>query len=195
MITALHGFLGLPSDWSFLGDVRAVNLWREEIPREGDVLLGYSMGGRLALRALLDGARYRKAVIVSAGIDRTEPSPWAERFANEPWDELMAAWHAQPIFGGHRVARREEDFDRSALVRALNDWSAAVLPAPELERIEIPVLWIAGERDLKYVEIAQRAASRTKHAELWIAPGAGHRVPWERPEAFAARLREFAAAQ
>ncbi|HEV7923107.1 MAG TPA: alpha/beta fold hydrolase [Thermoanaerobaculia bacterium] len=195
MITALHGFLGLPSDWDFLGEVRAVNLWEEEIPREGDVLLGYSMGGRLALRALLDGARYRKAVIVSAGIDRTEPSPWAERFKTEPWDELMRAWHAQPLFGGHHLERREEDFDRKALVRALREWSAAVLPPPELERIDIPVLWIAGARDRKYVEIAQRAARRTKHGQLWIAENAGHRVPWEQPEAFAARLREFAAPQ
>ncbi|HKO59151.1 MAG TPA: alpha/beta fold hydrolase [Thermoanaerobaculia bacterium] len=195
MITALHGFLGLPSDWDFLGEVQAVNLWCEEIPREGDVLMGYSMGGRLALRALLDGARYRKAVIVSAGIDRAEPSAWAERFEREPWPQLMKAWNAQQLFGGHQVERREEDFDRAALVRALREWSPAVLPAPELERIEIPVLWIAGERDLKYVEIARRAVQRMKNAELWIAENAGHRVPWEQPDAFAARLREFAGAQ
>jgi 2-succinyl-6-hydroxy-2,4-cyclohexadiene-1-carboxylate synthase len=195
MITALHGFLGLPSDWRFLGDVRAVDLWREQIPREGDVLLGYSMGGRLALRALLDGARYRKAVIVSAGIDQTQSAPWADRFETEPWPQLMEAWHAQPVFGGHHVERREEDFDRAALARALRDWSAAVLPAPELERIDIPVLWIAGERDLKYVEIARRAVKRLPNAALWIVEDAGHRVPWEQPEAFAARLREFAAAQ
>ncbi|MBV9495264.1 MAG: alpha/beta fold hydrolase [Acidobacteria bacterium] len=196
MITALHGFLGLPSDWNFLGaGVRAINLWNEEIPSEGDVLLGYSMGGRLALQALMRGARYRKAVIVSAGIDRGEPSPWVARFENEPWPELMKAWHAQPLFGGHEMERREEDFDRAVLVHALRDWSAAVLPPPELERIAIPVLWVAGARDAKYVEIAQRAAKRTPHGELWIVEDAGHRVPWERPERFAARLREFAAAQ
>jgi pimeloyl-ACP methyl ester carboxylesterase len=32
-------------------------------------------------------------------------------------------------------------------------------------------------------------------AELWVCPNAGHRVPWEQPQAFAARLREFVGAR
>jgi pimeloyl-ACP methyl ester carboxylesterase len=26
---------------------------------------------------------------------------------------------------------------------------------------------------------------------LWVVPGAGHRVPWDAPEAFAAKVGEF----
>jgi 2-succinyl-6-hydroxy-2,4-cyclohexadiene-1-carboxylate synthase len=204
VITALHGFLGLPSDWDFLRmDVIAPDL--RDIPREGDTLLGYSLGGRLALHALLDGARYRNAVIVSAGLgveeDRdarlAQDEHWAERFEHGEWYTLMRDWNAQPIFGGHAMPRHESDFDRRELARQLREWSPALLPpvAARLHEIEIPVLWIAGSRDAKYVAEARRAVELLPNAELWIAEGAAHRVPWEQPEAFAARLREFIASR
>jgi len=205
MITALHGFLGLPSDWDFLRraglDVATPDL--REIPQEGDTLLGYSLGGRLALHALLGGARYRNAVIVSAGLgveeDREarlgQDEHWAERFEHGEWYAVMRDWNAQPIFGGHAMPRHEDAFDRRELVRQLREWSPAALPpvAARLHEIDIPVLWIAGSRDAKYVVEARRASELLPRAELWIAEGAAHRVPWEQPEAFAARLRDFVA--
>ncbi len=188
MIRTLSGFLGLPSDWDFLP-------WPHS-PTEGDVLLGYSMGGRLALR-LLESQRFRCAIIVSAGLNapdderRRRDEEWARRFESDDWPSLMRDWNAQPVFGGHALARREEDYDRAELARQLREWSPAVLPPPRLEAIETPVLWIAGERDANYVEIARRAVARLPNAEMWICPDSGHRVPWEQPQAFIARLRGF----
>ena len=183
-LTILPGFLGLASDFDFLPHT------------DRDVLFGYSMGGRLALD-LLQRRRFEKAIVVSAGLNEPDPErrardeEWARRFESEDWSSLMRAWSAQPVFGGHVVARREEDFDRAELARQLREHSPAVLPPPRLESIETPVLWIAGERDAKYVEIAHRAVARLPHAELWICPNAGHRVPWEQPEALVARIRDF----
>ena len=180
----IPGFLGLPSDFDFLPDV------------PGRVLLGYSMGGRLALDRL-QRERYDQAVIISAGLNAPDPArkqrdeEWARRFESEEWASLMRAWNAQEVFGGHVVERREEDFDRAELARQLREYSPAVLPPPKLESIETPILWVAGERDAKYVEIAKAAVRRLPHAELWICPDAGHRVPWEQPEALVARLRSF----
>lgn len=183
-LTVLPGFLGLASDFDFLPPVR------------DEVLLGYSMGGRLALD-LLQRRRYDKAIIISAGLNepdaerRRRDEKWARRFESEEWSSLMRAWNAQEVFGGHVVERREEDFDRAELARQLREYSPAVIPPPRLEPIETPVLWVAGERDAKYAEIARRAVARLPHAELWICPDAGHRVPWEQPEALVARIREF----
>jgi 2-succinyl-6-hydroxy-2,4-cyclohexadiene-1-carboxylate synthase len=183
-LTILPGFLGLPSDFDFLP------------PVDGDVLLGYSMGGRRALD-LLQRRRFDKAIIISAGLNAPDPQrrardeEWARRFEHEDWPALMRAWNAQPVFGGHEVARHEEDFDRAELARALREWSPSVLPPPRLEEIATPILWVAGARDAKYVEVGQRAVSRLPHAELWICPDAGHRVPWEQPEALIRRLRDF----
>jgi 2-succinyl-6-hydroxy-2,4-cyclohexadiene-1-carboxylate synthase len=188
VIRTLCGFLGLPSDWDFLPFAHS--------PSEGDVLIGYSMGGRLALR-LLEQQRFRAAVIVSAGLNapdderRKRDEEWARRFESEEWSTLMRDWNAQPVFGGHVLERREEDYDRRELARQLREWSPAMLPPPRLESIETPVLWIAGECDLKYVEIGKQAVARLPDAELWICAGAGHRVPWEQREAFVTRLRAF----
>jgi 2-succinyl-6-hydroxy-2,4-cyclohexadiene-1-carboxylate synthase len=188
VIRTLSGFLGLPSDWDFLP-------WPHS-PDRGDVLLGYSMGGRLALQ-LLERQRFAKAIVVSAGLNAPDSKrvlrdeAWARRFESDDWSSLMRDWNAQTVFGGHALERREEDYDRRELARQLREWSPAVLSPPQLEAIETPILWIAGERDAKYVDVAKNAVSRLPHAELWICPDAGHRVPWEQPDAFVARLRLF----
>jgi 2-succinyl-6-hydroxy-2,4-cyclohexadiene-1-carboxylate synthase len=199
VIWTLSGFLGLPSDWDFLPwpwtDISsAARAGRP--PSSDDILLGYSMGGRLALR-MLETTPMQKAIIVSAGLNapdeerRQRDEEWARRFEREEWSSLMRDWNAQPVFGGHVLDRREEDYDRAELARQLREYSPAVLPPPMLEPIETPILWIAGERDAKYVDIAKRAVARLPHGELWICPSAGHRVPWEQPEAFVARIDAF----
>jgi 2-succinyl-6-hydroxy-2,4-cyclohexadiene-1-carboxylate synthase len=201
-LTALHGFLGLPSDWDFLRDefdVEAIDVLRDPVPREGDVLLGYSLGGRLALQALLGGANYRRAIVVSTRVSDAEPGrrerdeTWARRFEAEEWEAVLRDWNAQALFGGHAMPRDERDFDRAALARALRELSPAVLPpvSARLGEIDIPVLWIAGERDAKYVSEARRAVELLPSAELAIVPGAAHRVPSEQPAAFRVLVREF----
>ena len=189
MIRTLSGFLGLPTDWDFLPWPHA--------PYDGsadEVLIGYSMGGRLALA---EANRFQKVVIVSAGLNapdeerRARDEVWARRFESEEWSSLMAAWNAQLVFGGHSIERHEGDYDRAELARQLREQSPAVLPPPDLESITTPVLWIAGELDAKYVAIAKRAVARLPPAELWICPRAGHRVPSEQPEALVSRLRAF----
>lgn len=197
---ALHGFLGLPGDWGFLRDAGfdVVTPALDAIPPSGDTILGYSMGGRLALRALIDGAKFKRAVIISSGLtveagraDRDEA--WARRFESEEWSSLMRAWNVQPVFGGHALPREERDFDRAALARALREWSPAALEpvAPRLHEIAIPVLWVVGANDAKYVAESERAMTLLPNAELFLCDGAGHRVPWEQPDAFVRRLRAF----
>ena len=198
VIVTFNGFLGIDADWDFIRDVSTPFA----------VLLGYSMGGRLALRTLINHPRdYERAVIVSAGLNledeearwkrRIDDDRWAERFERDPWDEVMRDWNAQPVFGGHVLNRDEQNYDRRLLAEQLRGSSPGILPplAPRLHEIEIPVLWVAGERDQAYVEVGKRAVSLLPNAELWICPNAGHRVPWEQPELFRARLREFVGAR
>ena len=201
MITCLHGFLGAPRDWDFLRDAGFVidTPPLDAIPPRGDVILGYSLGGRLALHALLGGAQYERAVFVSTGLGaeddsaraerRASDEEWARRFESESWSSVINAWNAQPVLAGPSLDRHPDDYDS----RALREWSSAVLPpvASRLHELTIPTLWIAGARDPKYVAEAERAASLARDARAAIIENAGHRVPWEQPERFIDLLRAF----
>jgi len=205
MIVALHGFLGRVADWDFLREggfeVDAREL--DDVPPSGDTILGYSMGGRVALHALLHGARYNRAVIISAGLGiegqadraarREADEKWASRFEHDDWECVLHDWNAQPLFGGHVPVRRERDYDRGRVAETMRRFSPGVLEplAPRLGEITIPVLWIAGEGDAKYVAEGERAVTKLPAGELWVCPAAAHRVPWERPEKFVERLRSF----
>lgn len=206
VIWCLHGFVGRGADWDFLRDagfeIRAPSLFSVDSldsvqPAADDTLLGYSMGARLALQ-LLQSRTVANAVLISAGITFQEPGrremddTWARRFESEPWREVVAAWNAQAVFAGrpNPLVRNEADFERPRLAAALRDWSPAAMHT-SVDNISVPTLWIAGEHDRKYVEAATRASEKLPDAQLWICPDAAHRVPWEYPVKFIARLRAF----
>ena len=109
----------------------------------------------------------------------------------------MAEWNAQPVFGGHLMAREEINYDRRDLAYALRHFSPGIMSPlePRLSAIAVPILWIAGEHDSAYVASGHRAVELLPRAELWICPSAGHRVPWEQPDLFAERLHSFVAAR
>lgn len=230
----LHGALGEASDWRALAErmagcgrvVRSLDLWRflacrpmgleqfgpalnEEARAEsggGKVLLGYSMGGRLALHALLDRSPgpWSAAVIVSAhpGIEdrarraqrRAGDADWAAKALRGDWGELMAEWNAQPVLSDGAAPDRAGLVQRRQMVaRSFIDWSLGAQDPlwGRLGEITVPVLWVAGQRDRKFVGLAERASGLLADAELWVAAGAGHRVPWQADEAFASRVVEF----
>lgn len=194
-ILALHGFLGRGSDWDFLRDAGFAVVAPDEFELRAlpaaDVLIGYSMGGRIALNVAND---YALAVIISAGVTpgdaerRARDEGWAKRFESDDWETLMRDWNAQPVFQGHDLPRDEQP--RAPLARALREWSPAVLLPPDLTKITTRVLWIAGARDAKYVAEGRRAVALLPNAELAVVEGAGHRVPFERPDAVIALLRD-----
>jgi len=175
------------------------------------VLVGYSMGGRLALHSLLadKGRMWDAAVIISAhpGLEinteraarREVDASWSARALHGDWREFSRDWQAQPVLQSVRQTDAALP-DRMGLVTRRNEvarsfvcWSlGAQMPLwPRLAEIRCPLLWVAGEVDGKFSELAKRAVAALPDARLWIAPGSGHRVPWEAGEAFAARLAGF----
>jgi len=200
VIVALPGFLGTGRDWDFLREAGfpivtpSVSEGPGRVGGADDVILGYSMGGRLALQALLHGAKYKAAVFISTRVSATAEGreEWARRFERDDWSTLMRDWNAQPLFGGHAVARDERDCDRATLAHALRAWSPGVLApvAARLRELKLPTLWIAGANDAKYTAEAARGATGSR-GEAVIIGGAGHRVPWEAPDALSETIRSF----
>lgn len=235
----LHGAVGAASDWRDFTRMlathrigsRAVDLWRfldcqpmtltataralnaEAAAAQqggGRILLGYSLGGRIALHALLeDDPPWQAAVIVSAhpGLDdpaeretrRAADAMWATKALTGNWADFLHAWHAQPVLAAQpirdpaaeaRLAQRRREIARSFI-----DWSLGAQDPlwPRLATLRIPVLWVAGEQDPKFIELARRATAMIPHSRLAIAPGSGHRVPWQGRDWLADEVARFVA--
>jgi len=167
------------------------------------VLVGYSMGARLALHALLDGGPWDAAVLVAPhpGLEskseraarRESDAEWAGRALTGDWREFLALWNAQPVLADSERLPAAGELRRREVARSFMDWSlGAQEPLWErLGEIQCPVLWCVGERDGKFRALAERAVPLLPRGELWVAPDSGHRAPWDAPEAFAAKVGEF----
>ncbi|MEO1856009.1 MAG: alpha/beta fold hydrolase [Rubritalea sp.] len=231
MIYALHGAVGMAADWKPLAramkqvnqPVARVDLWQflaccpmpisefgaafnKEVHATDPVLLGYSMGGRLALHALIaDPTKWSKAVIISAhtGIAKEDLIPrqahdaaWAAKALKGEWDTFLAEWNAQGVLSGTSMPdRRTLQPRREAVARSFMDWTVGVQEnlLPQLEKVTCPVLWVVGENDTKFLKVARAAVDVLPNAQLRIIPGCGHRVPWEKPAEFTSAVREFLA--
>ena len=233
-MTALHGFLGRPPDWDgVLGDewfkpdwlslergrpVRsrcadAPSAYLDDSARllnalgESGALLGYSMGGRIALHMLVqEPARWSRAIIVSAspGLSNDgeresrlrNDEAWAKRFRDDDWDAVVADWNAQGVFAydpPEGLPRPKRDYDREALADALVEGSVARQAdlRGRLRTLDVPILWIAGEWDAKYRDLAGECAALNPLFRSTILPGAGHRAPWGNSAAFRTAVEEF----
>lgn len=226
IVYALHGFLGLPTDWQgVLPDCVSIDLYQEGLasPEEGlmawaksfnklaaedprpKMLVGYSLGGRLALHALLaDSSIWEGAVIVSAnpgGLSQERQAArllvddaWAERFAIEPWDRLMNAWDSQGAFAGSfPIPRNESDYDRSLLAATLRGWSLGLQAdlRQGIASLNIPLLWIVGEHDSAAVATAESISLAHRQSKKIVVPNAGHRLPWDNFKGFNSELSAF----
>lgn len=167
----------------------------------GRLLVGYSLGGRLALRAALrDPAHYLGVVTVGATAGIDEPSLRSVRAeADErlaawieaaPIEDVVGVWERQPLFADQseklieeqrpgRLAQRPED-----LAMLLRTAGQGVLEPVwhELVYFELPLLSIAGSRDEGYVRAAKRIADTAPHGRAEIVEGAGHAAHLQRPD-------------
>jgi 2-succinyl-6-hydroxy-2,4-cyclohexadiene-1-carboxylate synthase len=174
-----------------------------EIAEAGEraVLCGYSLGGRLALRAALrDPRRYAGVVTVgaTAGIEevgaRHARAEADERLAAwmeaAPIDEIVSLWERQPLFAdqgdelieAQRPGRLSHDPRDLALL--LRTAGQGVLEPVwyQLAGLELPLLAIAGARDDGYVKAAQRLAREAPRGRVELVEHAGHAAHLQRPE-------------
>ncbi len=179
----------------------------------GAALVGYSLGGRLALHAALRAApqaeRYGAVVLLGASAGIEDPVTRTERRAD---DELLAAWiESQPVeavvdrwertpalagqpaelVAAQRADRLAHDPGRLAeLLRSAGQ--GALRPVwDRLAELRTPLLALAGDRDPSFVEAAERIAALAPRGHARTIPDAGHAAHLEQPDAFVAALLEF----
>lgn len=243
-VVFIHGFMGAPADWAEIADglgqpsigialpghvhapiappgadfpavAEALLATLDAAPlAPRPVLVGYSMGGRLALYlALRAPERFSAALIESATPGLADPHARESRATHddalatemdalatpETFRDFLEGWYARPPF------ETLADADRAALVHkrlanapqglaaAIRALSVGRQPNlwPELPALQIPALVICGERDLKYRQIAEEMAATSPRIATQVMAGCGHNVHFEHPDAYTKVLQGF----
>ena len=189
---------------SFEGRIR-------EIGESGaDVLVGYSLGGRLALRAALRSPESVRALVLvgsTAGIEegplRVARAEADEKLASwmeaMPIEDIVGLWERQPLFADQPDALVDEQrpgrlsHDPRSLALLLRTAGQGVLEPVwhELRSLELPLLALAGVRDDGYTRAAKRIGSTAPNGRVAIVENAGHAPHLQRPDEVAALITEF----
>ena len=183
------------------------NRVESEANGEKSILLGYSLGGRLALHACLARPDLWSGVIVVSGdpgsndpdekkLQLEKDKRWAERFRSEPIESLLAEWDDLPVFCSisNSVPRNPEELDAEKTARLFDLFSKGRQRdlLPELSKLQAPpVLYLSGEKDEKYGELGEKLAASCPIVRHRVIPQAGHRIPWENPYSFVEAVLEF----
>jgi 2-succinyl-6-hydroxy-2,4-cyclohexadiene-1-carboxylate synthase len=194
----------------FEGRLAEIAAAGEETGSGGALLVGYSLGGRLALRAALrDPARYAGVVTVgaTAGIEeaatRSARAEADDRLASwmeaAPIEDIVGVWERQPLFADQSEALIEAQRpgrlaqDPAQLARLLRTAGQGVLEPVwhELLTLQLPLLAIAGARDEGYTRAAGQIAATAPNARAAIVEEAGHAPQLQQPERVAELIAEF----
>jgi 2-succinyl-6-hydroxy-2,4-cyclohexadiene-1-carboxylate synthase len=182
----------------------------EILESSASVLVGYSLGGRLALRAALRAPDSFSAVVVvgsTAGFEegplRVQRAEADEKLASwmeaMPIEDIVALWERQPLFADQSETLVEEQrpgrlsHDPRSLALLLRTAGQGTLEPvwSELHTFELPLLAIAGARDDGYSSAARRIASVTPNARAAIVEDAGHAPQLQQPAVVASLIAEF----
>jgi 2-succinyl-6-hydroxy-2,4-cyclohexadiene-1-carboxylate synthase len=193
-----HGrSLGLtPEDYTIGGAAKMLRELLDGLEISRTAIVGYSMGGRLALYlALRHPERCSRLFLESAspGIEdaaerkvrREADEERARRLESGDFETFLANWYRQPLFTS--LSQHQGLVEEMIEARENNDppmWE-------ELPGLRAPVLAVAGELDEKFVEISRRMAGSSLNVRVAVVPGAGHNVRLEAPEAYLTLLQDL----
>jgi 2-succinyl-6-hydroxy-2,4-cyclohexadiene-1-carboxylate synthase len=186
------------------------------IPAKPDLpttLLGYSLGGRLALRyALTRPERISALVLIGASPGMADPGEraarrmddekLAEKIITKGLSAFLADWQSRPLIATQtrvpsawRAAMQERRgrLRKEGLAASLRGFGQGVLePAlQQMNNLRMPVLLCAGAEDEQYIEATKAMHAHCPPSELYIVPAAGHLAHLENHDAFATALRAF----
>jgi 2-succinyl-6-hydroxy-2,4-cyclohexadiene-1-carboxylate synthase len=178
-------------------------------------LVGYSMGGRLALAVALghpDLVERLALVSAAAGVANLEARcrraeqdlALADHIEEVGVGAFLDEWLDGPWFGGGqtppaewRAAERAVRLGSTAagLAGALRLLGQGAQPylGDRLGELGIPVLLVAGADDERYAALARSMGERIPRAEVALVVGAGHALVGERPREVAALLADWGA--
>jgi 2-succinyl-6-hydroxy-2,4-cyclohexadiene-1-carboxylate synthase len=184
-----------------------------ELNIEQCILVGYSMGGRIALYLAIHFPQYFHGVILESATpglpsqlerDRRiiQDSKLAAQLESLDFADFIQQWYSNPLFASfvqdpnyqEAIARRLCN-DPYKLAKSLRFNGLGTQPTlwENLAEIKISLLLIVGELDAKFVKINQMMAQSCPQASLQSVNNTGHNVHFEEPSEFSQLLKYFVA--
>ncbi|OOR99106.1 2-succinyl-6-hydroxy-2,4-cyclohexadiene-1-carboxylate synthase [Canicola haemoglobinophilus] len=175
----------------------------EQIADKPYILIGYSLGGRLALNY---AAQYQRGNLVglilegaNLGLENEEQKQerwqndclWAKRFKQEKLSEVLNDWYQQPVFAHLSASERKQliaqRMQQSGLNIAHMLLATSLAKQPDFRQkvrsFSLPIYYFCGEKDEKFKTMAQE-----NNLNLYLIKQAGHNAHLENPDEFALQL-------
>ncbi|AOV96435.1 2-succinyl-6-hydroxy-2,4-cyclohexadiene-1-carboxylate synthase [Edwardsiella hoshinae] len=168
-------------------------------------LVGYSLGGRLAMYHACHGAAGLWALAIEGGnpglttpaarqARREHDARWAARLRGEPMVQVLADWYRQAVFADLDAAQRQALVMLRAaqsgegLAQMLQATSLGNQPplGAALATLRCPLCYLCGERDAKFRALAEHWRLTPR-----LIADAGHNAHRANPQAFLCALRDF----
>lgn len=226
----LHGFLGVKEDWKEMWDELSSRLFciGIDLPGHGksssitsdylnvlaraihhvcqqkSVLIGYSMGGRIALQLSAQHPdRFSHVILLSAdpGLKENEresrllqDKKWVEKLKSSTMETFLEEWYAQPLFQSlHKrphLLKRLIGERKQQNPKHLADVLWTLSPAREPAILSFPsrILFLYGEEDEKYQKIYSALPKKIKVHKI---EQSGHVIHLENPKSCALALGEY----
>jgi 2-succinyl-6-hydroxy-2,4-cyclohexadiene-1-carboxylate synthase len=169
-------------------------------------VLGYSMGGRVALHfAVMAPQRVNTLILESASPGIEDPTERIRRVENDDAlaqhivdrgiDAFVEEWEQVPLLAlqphvpakvrdrQHALRLRNDPLGLANSLRGMGAGQQQPLWS-RLGGLDVPVQLIVGECDTRYVAAARRMATMLPFVELAVVPAAGHTVHLDQPEPF-----------
>ncbi|WP_131974771.1 2-succinyl-6-hydroxy-2,4-cyclohexadiene-1-carboxylate synthase [Cricetibacter osteomyelitidis] len=236
-IIFLHGLLGTKSDWQKVieklphfycmaldlplhGEAKSMNVQNFDdicdyladkiqklVNEEPYYLVGYSLGGRIALYyalqhqktsnlkgLILEGANLGLLTDAEKQARRQNDLAWATRFAQEPAETVLDDWYQQPVFAHLTLEQRQSLIHQrkgncgANIAQMLQATSLAVQPdfREKVRSILLPIYYFCGEKDQKFRQMAL-----ANQLNLTLISNAGHNAHSENPAEFAQKLEQI----
>ncbi len=176
------------------------------------VLLGYSMGGRIALRYALQ----YPDTLVGLVLESSQPgltSPHerrqranldekgAQTLVEKGLPQFLERWYSAPLFRSlHQHPERLQEMIKERATNRPDDVARVLRELSpgrqqpvwdQLPQIALPTLLLTGQLDPKYPRILQQMQPQLPDSQITIVENAGHNVHWESPQAWLQHVTPF----
>ncbi len=185
--------------------------WLEENFTIPMAVVGYSMGGRLALYLAAHHSHlFSRLVLESAspGIltekerrkRRESDRELAQQLLSSDFEAFLNSWYQAPMWGRlianpryPSLIEMRKDNNPRQLAQALTVLGTGSQPSvwQDLPEIQQPILLLAGEYDARYIHIMDTMRRQLPNAAFQVVADCGHNIHFEQPEIFIKLVRNF----